>query len=264
MANPKNPEYTRYEKELGKNPGKQFLGSSDYIKRDTQKEADIGATTLWLKEEFSIQTYLQVSQDELALFEHYNSMEEVDVDPDIKQFWQSQNNELTRLDTKGLQEEYLSAYKSWLGELERMDEKKREELSTDRNFDYMELQAQEGIQKANESVADAKRGLKNLRDDTNPFTVLLGVFTGANKDSQKFREAFRRYRDANRGVRDAERRLTSVRERRKEFEERKDKIDARQAAALDKMLTAREHMEANIASAQQIHKDVELPVQKNI
>jgi len=255
------PKFHGYEDMLEDNKAKKSktLDYEQLLEREKMKRADLERTKAWLAEDSSLQEYTEVPQMELALFEHYSDMNQVGMDPEIKEFWEAQKEALGSIDMKTPQNEYLEAYRSWQNELERMDDKTRDELGVDYDYDQKEKQAKLAIRQAKSRYREAWAKARSLENDVNPFQAMIESITGTGK--RPVINALKGLRDAKKGIKDAKRQLLSVQESRARFEQNKDKINVRQALLLDTMLTAQEKMEANKKTAQQIHAN-SLKIQK--
>ena len=257
-----NPNLEKYRETVGSNPNAHTLSSDEFLERFKQKAAAYEGTKDWIEKEASLKEYIKVPQDELALVDFYGQMPEVEMSPDIKEFWQTQKDELNKIDMQGPQKDYLAAFQRVQDLIESMDERRRDDLSAN-NYDYRELKARESVEKAREGVRDAKKEIKYMENDVDPFKAMLGALTGTNKDSKTVRDTYRRLRDAKRNLRDAKINLASVQESRAEFEEKKSKLSAQEAEQLEKMLIAEKKMAINKETAEKINANAQ-KVQKSL
>lgn len=257
-----NPNMEDYENSIGKNSFKKTLDYEELLERAKEKRDTYERTKSWITEETSIKEYIQVPQSELALAEYYGKIPEVELDPNIQEFWQTQKDELSKIDMQGPQNDYLKAFERWQELVEDLDDRKRDALGAN-NFDYKELKAKEGVQKAQEHVKDAKEDIKQMQNDISPFQVMLSAFTGMTKDKRTVRDTYRRLRDAKRSLRDAKINLRSVRESRAAFEQANSKLNVKEKMCLEEMLIAQEKIAINKQTAERINANA-LQVQKSL
>lgn len=233
MKNPHEPKFQDYANSLD---GKHKVNNYDeLLKRAQLKKADFMKTKAWVQEQGSIDDFVSVKpSNELALIDHYNSMPDVEVQPEVAEFWHAQQDALGKLDLQGPQTEYLSAYKEWQELVDIMDQKKRDELGVN-NFDVQEEQAKRQIKEARKGVKEAKRRAKDVEYEVTPMSVFLGGITGSNKDAKTFMDAKTGVRKAKRNLKEAQRKLQEIRERKEIIQEHKDELGVKEHMALDKM-----------------------------
>lgn len=154
---------------------------------------------------------------EISLLEHYNSIPEVEVDSNIKDFWNSQQQKLTDLkqEIKQPQDKYVYAVEKLLSIRENKAAKERSELSVN-NLNEQEKDAQYNLIKAKEQRE------KVMKDDkSNPFEMMFSLI-GLN--DEKIKERYRQIRDANKSVKDAKKRIESIKEQKATFKEAINKL----------------------------------------
>lgn len=192
-------------------------------KRNTKLEAK-----KTIKEEADLSKVITIdTAKETSLLDHYNSIPEVEVDSNIKDFWNAQQQKLNDLqqEIKQPQDKYVYAVEKLLSIKENKTAKKRSELGAN-NLNEQEKEAQYNLKKAREQRE------KVMKDDkSNPFEMMFSLI-GLN--DEKFKERYKQIRDANKSVEDAKKRIKSIKEQKATFKEAINKLSVEeQMASID-------------------------------
>lgn len=251
------PEYHEFESSLGSNPVHASLNYAELKRRADLKRLEVKKTKELIEKDWGIGDYIGEMSAEIALIDHYSHMEEVEIDPDVRTFWETNKSTLEKMNIRESQTEYLSAYEDWQDLVERMDEKRRSDLGIDHDYQYRLHQAKEQVHSAKEREKSANRALRTAKREVNPLTAAIGVITGMDlQTARKVSDARKGVRDAKKGVRDAKRRLIAVRESRASFEEAKDKLSVKEYAVLRRMSEAKEKMAIIQSAAEDMKKSM--------
>lgn len=249
--NPPNHAYLDALNKTGKNRSFKELNNLNEL-----KEQDIAQTQADVDQYASIDDDIAINREQLALANYYNQMEEVTIDSGVMDLWKHQVDELKNIDVKTPKDEYMHAYEKWQNIIKEMDDERRNKLGLRNDRRYEEGRKKEAIQSAKEGEIDAKKAIRNISNEVDPFQALLGQITGVNRDYEKRREAHRKLRDAKRRLRDAKRDYEIFLEDGKKLEEKSYKLKAEELSCLRKMNNAKAKMAANKAKAARITDNV--------
>lgn len=253
MADPNRPEFHEFADSIGTNPKHKSLDYAELKRRADLKKADFERTKQALAQDIKIDEYENVPREGLAEIEHYSQMPDVEIDSEVSEFWKAQQDALEqpKQDLKAGKSEYESAYKDWQDLIERMDDRRRDELGVN-NYHEREYQAKYSVTQAKRRLADAKEKVASIQYDVDPFKALVGAITGTNKDAKSMRDAYRSVEDARKGLRDAKRNLAQVRENRAALEEKKASLSVQEYSVLQRMSDAQVKIEEAKETAKQI------------
>ena len=251
MAN--QPHFHDFQDELGGH--NRVSNYNELLKRAQQKKADYERTKVWVSEQGSIDDFVSIKPSkELALVEYYSSMSDVEIAPEVKEFWTTQQQGLANIDIKGPQTKYLNAYEQWQKLVEDMDDDKRSQYGVN-NFHKEEADAKHNIKEAQRRVREANKRIRDTEDEVNPFAAIIGAATGMNHDFRKLVEARHAKKEAKRGVKEAKLRLQAVRERKALLQERLSKQKVKEYMLLDTMNDALGEMAINQEAAAKIDEN---------
>ena len=178
-----------------------------------------------------------VPAEQKDLAEHYASIPGVSVSPDVKQFWDLQQQKYDSLDMKESKDAYLNAVKEM-------------QQNRDALFDRMrDSQGQNNyarrLRDARESLKNAKQSLRNTKNEIGPFETVLFAMVGETDKYEKLKQAYA-------GVRKARRTINDIEDSIKLYQEKKDEFRVRIAMSERKMQTARDEIKAKLAKAKAI------------
>jgi len=255
MAETKLPKFHSIQDAVNQKPKKQFIGLEGYEARFNAKLEDKKNTEAWLDDELGVKTHIDTAKDNLTMLDHYAQMPEVTIEPDIKEFFETNKSSLDDLNTKIKEQksEYMSAYRDWQDLVESMDEKRRSYLGLSYDFDHQEEQQRHQIKTSKEQMKSARQSLRDAKNEADPLKAIIGRIAGTDSKSiHKVRDARRQLRNAKISFNEAKRRLKEIQERRENRQDGMEKLQGKEYAALSKMSTALANMETHRQGADKI------------
>ena len=255
-----DPKFHDFKDMLNKN--QVNLNYDELLARHKQKKIDFERTKADIENnDANLEKYIAIPRHELALVEHYSSIPEVEIAPEVKELWETQSDELAKVQEKmeTPKAEHLRAYESWQDLVEQMDEKRRSDLGLNGDWNYKEANAKEGIKEAKEKVKSAEKAKSDVEYEVDPIKAAIGFFTGNDpKSILKKQEARKALSDANKNLSKAKRHLAEIQEQRAHLAESRDKLTVKEYAVLEKLADAKEMMAEHQLTAEQISNRPEL------
>ena len=221
-------------------PIQKFKNYDQLLKQAQEKKDRHNSTKASLVAETSLDSFVTIDPtEELAMLDYYDSFNEVEIDPDVRGFWQGQQKAMLELKEENQEpiDEYMKAFDEWQDHVENMDDRKRSALGVN-SYDQRIKEAKKGLAKATERANETS-------NNANLGKLFIGFITGGIIQDKAY--DYRTIRDALDGVKSAQKSLDSAKEAKSAFQESLDKLEVKEQMALRRMLDAKEKMARNRA-----------------
>ncbi len=217
---------------------RKIRSSKDLIEEQELKEAELLEHKSFIENEADITKVIKlVPAEQMDLAEHYASIPGVSISPDVKQFWDSQQQKYDSLNMDESKNEYLSAVRDM-------------QQTRDALFDKLRnTQGKNNIERrrrdAREAYENAKRSLRSTQNEIGPFETILFAMVGETEKYEKLQQAYAGVRKAKRAMKDIEEDLAV-------YQERNDEYRAKITMCEKRMQSARDNIKTKLAKAKDI------------
>lgn len=266
MSQPITPQNGEYSKLLKKNNDgfiNKITNSKGKINLEAAREIeaaklrDYQKTANFIKQQASIDEYIKVPKQELALLEHYSKIPGVEIDSSIGTFWKDQKDALQQINVKEAQNDYMYAFKNWQDNEEAYYERVRNNRGSG-NIQDQKKKAREEIKNAKQRLIEATERRSNLEYEVDPIQFYLELFTLGRKSKsfQQRESADKAVADAKKAIKDRNNDLKRIEEVENQKNEALNKFTVKKDDALRKMRDAQQVMEVRKEEAKKIIENV--------